>query len=133
MDNNKQIVITEPVILFRINQAYRNNMSDKTLYDYTRGMWRMSMARAKKASYAFAVFDGIIKEVYSIIKWYRAGETLSYRDNKLIERLPNERIRNRIEFIGEIAEDEIRDKYVNKSVKHFFKQGNSNPVMYLNC
>lgn len=131
IDANFEII--EQVVLFRINQAFRNNLSAKTLYDYTRGQWKMSLKRAQNANFAFAVFDGIIREVYRIDKWYKAGATLSHRDNILIERMPNERMHGRIEFTGDKADNEIRDKYLNKSVKHFFKQGNSNPVMYVNC
>ena len=39
----------------------------------------------------------------------------------------------RFEFIGDIAEGAIRDKYKLQSVKHYFKKGNMAPFMYLNC
>jgi hypothetical protein len=39
---------------------------------------------------------------------------------------------NRYEFIGNYAEDKIRGKYKYKSVEHYFKRGNANPIMYLN-
>jgi len=55
------------------------------------------------------------------------------RDNKLINRKQGEGIAKRFEFIGEIANENIRSKYLNKSVQHLFMQGNSNPIMYLNC
>lgn len=127
-----ELIILEPVILFRISQAYSPLMSEKLLYDYTRGQWKLSKARAEKAKFGFAVYQGKIKEVYKIHKWYPAGTTMD-RDNALIERKPKDRLKGRYEFVGEIAESEIRDKYINRSCSYLFKQGNSNPVMYINC
>jgi hypothetical protein len=126
------IRIEEPVILIRISQAYRDNMDPTILYDYTRGQWRLYKKRAENAEYAFSVYKGEIVEIYKIESWYKAGETLK-RDNKLIKRNVGERVSNRYEFKGTLAEEKIREKYIFKSVKEFFKQGNSNPIIYINC
>ena len=123
---------TEPAILFRISQAYRTNMSKELLYNYTRGQWRLSKERAESAKYGIAVHDGRIIEIYEIERWEKAGTTME-RDNTLIARKPKDRLKNRFEFVGEKANNDVREKYVGKSVKHLFKQGNSNPVMYVNC
>ena len=39
--------------------------------------------------------------------------------------------RGRKEFVGIIAPDEIRDKYVGGIVSDLFAPGNSNPIMYV--
>lgn len=36
-----------------------------------------------------------------------------------------------MEFVGQIAEPEIREKYVGKSVATFYKKGEQNPVKYI--
>lgn len=41
-------------------------------------------------------------------------------------------ITGRKEFLGRLAEESIRAKYVGKSVNEYFKQGNSNPINYIN-
>ena len=107
-------------------------MDPTDLFNYTRGQWRLSKKRAKKAKLAFSVFKGKIVEVYQIDSWHLAGTTMD-RDNKRIRRNKNERMANRYEFLGTLADEDIREKYLFKSVKHLFKQGNSNPIMYLNC
>lgn len=38
---------------------------------------------------------------------------------------------DRYEFIGKIADDKVRRKYVDKSVAFFFSQGNANPIKYM--
>ena len=44
-----------------------------------------------------------------------------------------ENIDDRFEFIGILADEELRNKYKYKSVEHYFKKGNANPIMYINC
>lgn len=122
----QQVNLTEPSILIRINQMFRYSMSEIELYDYTRGQWKIKTGRAKHAKYAFAVYEGIIQEVYSILHWYEAGKTLNTKTDDFA-------ITDRFEFVGNIAEPEIRNKYKFKSVEHYFRKGNANPIMYLNC
>jgi len=125
--------IDEQSILIRINQAFRYSISEIELYDYTRGQWHVNPERAKKAEFAFAIYKGIIQEVYQILDWYKAGTTYSIRQgNENIKREQLENLEGRYEFIGNLAPKHIRNKYKYKSVEHYFKKGNSNPIMYVN-
>jgi hypothetical protein len=131
--DKRKVNIIEPSILIRINQAFRYSMSEIELYDYTRGQWKLNPERAKNAKYGISVYQGIIQEVYEILDWYNAGTTYHIRQgNKNIEREEIKRIKGRYEFIGNLAPKKIRKKYKYKSVEHYFKQGNSNPIMYVN-
>lgn len=121
--------IEEPSVLIRINQNFRYSLSPEELYGYTRGVWKVSRNTCKKANYAFSVYQGIIQEVYAIHSWHEAGTTRSHRDYNE-ENVEN--LKDRLEFVGEIASDKMRNKYLFKSVEHYFKKGNSNPIMYLN-
>lgn len=120
--NNEPAEITEPGLLIRINQYFHYGMPPVELYDVTRGSWKLGEAR-NKAKYAFAVYNGIIQEVYEIKGWFRSGDTMKLAAIGSIE--------ERWEFVGNIAKD-IRDKYINKSVAHLFKHGNQSPVVYVN-
>lgn len=53
--------IIENVIAIKINQAYRENMTELELYEVTRGCWKVDVKRAEKAQYAFSIYKGIIK------------------------------------------------------------------------
>ncbi|MCE7983039.1 MAG: hypothetical protein DYG89_17785 [Caldilinea sp. CFX5] len=64
-------IIHEPVILITINRLYRRGMSAEELYEVTRGNWVIGQRRAQ-AKYAFAVYNGIIREVYEIHRWQPA-------------------------------------------------------------
>lgn len=74
--------IKDAVILIRINQRYRHGMSSQELYEATRGIWKLSPHRAERATYAFALFEGIVREVYEIEQWHPAG-TLEYETREL--------------------------------------------------
>lgn len=124
--SRQEVEVREPSIFIRINQKFRYSMSEIELYDFTRGQWKINSDRAKNAKYAFAVYEGIIQEVYSILLWLEAGKTLNTRNE-------TEALKGRFDFIGNIAEPEIRNKYKYKSIEHYFKKGNANPITYINC
>lgn len=131
--NKQSVTILEPSVLIRINQAFRYSMAPIELYDYTRGQWKLNPEKAKLAKYAFSVFGGVVQEVYEILDWYRAGQTMSVRkDSELLKNDGAKGLVNRYEFIGNLAIAEIRGRYRNKSVEHYFRPGNANPIMYLN-
>ena len=115
--------ITEPAVLIRINNYYRRDMTEIELYDATRGIWRISeKGPMYNVKYAFAVYDGVIIEVYEIVKWFEAGTTFSTRKiNK---------VKGRWEFVGNLASADIRNKYRNKIVE--FSKGSRNPINFIN-
>lgn len=123
--DRQTITVDELSIFIRISKQFRYSMSPIELYDYTRGQWKLSLERAAKAKYAFAVYEGIVQEVYKIVSWHRGGQTFSVRRDK-------RSMEDRSEFVGNIAPKHIRDKYRFKSVSHYFKRGNANPILYVN-
>jgi len=116
--------VVHPAVLFRIPEQFQSGLSEMELYDRTRQFWRMGTQR-EQAEFAFAVFDGIVREVYRIVGWYPAGSTLSTRSML-------EEYEGRWEFVGRVAEPEIRILYRGKSVRSHFPQGAQNPVRYVN-
>ena len=119
--DKRLLEVTEPAMLIRINELFRDDMSASELYDATRSSWKVSLDRANDVAYALSVYKGIVREVYLVTAWQEADPTA------------HEKNKGRFEFIGDIAEDSVRDKYKLKSVKHYFKKGNMAPFMYLNC
>jgi len=122
----KPAEITERAMLIRINRLYHYGLTAAELYDVTRGVWVVG-ERREKAKYAFAVYRGIVREVYRIKEWFRAGSTFSVRDPQGVKR------RGRWEFVGAVAPDRIRDKYVDRAVDRYFSEHSQNPIQYVNC
>ena len=118
--------VREPVILIRINKLYRYGMSDADLYDATRSAWRVGPKR-NRAQYALSVFEGVVREVYRIKQWLEAGSTFNTRRDGRGITAPD-----RWEFVGTLADDRIRRRYVNRYVGHLFSQGAQNPISYVN-
>jgi len=118
--------IREPAILIRINKLYRYGMTQADLYDATRSAWHVG-ERREDAKYAFSVFEGVVREVYRITHWLPAGSTFNSRFDGRGLRDPDRR-----EFVGTIAEDDVRRRYINRYVGHLFSQGAQNPIAYVN-
>jgi uncharacterized protein len=98
------------------------------LYDVTRGVWKVAPDR-HNAEFAFSLYGGIVREVYAIAAWVLAGSTMTQRD--LSEKEYD--LSERYEFVGKIAPEPVRRKYLGKSVRDYFTAGSQNPIRYVNC
>lgn len=107
-------VFEEPALLININKRYQYKITPEELYESTRGNWVVSRDRVSDIKIICAVYAGIIREVYEPVAWNDSKET------------------NRLFFEGKIATDQIRNKYINKSVANYWKQGSQNPIKYVN-
>ena len=124
----RKAVIDEPALLININRAFRYGMSPMELYDATRSAWKLGEKR-KLVRYAMSVYRGIVREIYEVSGWIRGGMTI--RNDDLMGRRP--RSKGRWEFVGVVAPDKLRKKYVGRSVAGYFAKGSQNPVKYVNC
>jgi len=123
----EDINVDDDVISITVNQLYHSKISSEELYESTRGVWTVG-ERREKAKYAFAVFQGVVREVYNIHTWHKAG-TQIYKFRKI----SSDDYPNRWEFQGEIAESKIREKYLRKSIRNYLSRGSQNPIKYINC
>lgn len=119
--------IDDAVLLIRINQLYRYGITAQELYEATRGVWVIGRRR-EQVQYAFAVFRGVVREVYHVDAWSPAGST-QYLTRPLEEVIDS----RRWEFTGRIAEHAVRTKYLDKSVTTYFSGSSQNPLKYVNC
>ena len=115
--------ITERALLIKLSQSFTYSMTENELYDATRQFWRIGENR-ENVEYVFAVFDGIIQEIYKIISWHIAGTTFSSRQATQKEK------GERWEFIGQIADIEMQKKYRYKDVSDITNK--QTPFYYLN-
>jgi hypothetical protein len=123
----KPVTVTHPALLIRINRLYRHGMAEDELYEATRGVWKLGTRRGD-ARYALAVFEGVVRQVYEIDSWHRAGTTqYKTRTQKSVDRP------DRWEFTGRIASENLRSQYVGFSVAAYFPKGLQSPVVYANC
>jgi hypothetical protein len=107
------------VILITVNRLYRHGTSNAELYEITRGNWVIGKRR-DKAKYAFAVYGGIIREVYEIDGWFPA-----------VARRAEQKTQRRWRFDGRIAYS-LRH-YVSGSTAKYAVADAQNPIRYVNC
>lgn len=127
------IEISEPVVLITVNRYYRRGMSAEMLYEITRGNWVIG-TRRNKAKYAFAVYKGIVREVYKIERWFPSpiGDTEIKRKWAAEHSINSDaKQTKRWQFEGNIAIS-LRH-YVGGSVENYSKIGAQNPIRYVNC
>ncbi|WP_145444368.1 hypothetical protein [Mucisphaera calidilacus] len=124
--STKQVEIVEPSILIRVARAYQYGMPAVALYDATRSAWKTG-PRRDRAKYAFSVFEGVVREVYRITAWLPSGTTFKTGRHQGDLRI------DRWEFVGVVAEDTLRKKYLDRSVAHYFKKSSQNPILYVGC
>lgn len=112
-----QIDIIEPVILITVNRLFRRDMDDDAIYEITRGNWVVGK-RKSKAKFAFCVFNGVVRQVYEIQKWF-----------PVTARSKEAKTQDRWRFDGIVAKD--LQHYVGGSVEKYI--GAQNPIKYVNC
>jgi hypothetical protein len=120
--------VVHPALLIRVNRLYRYGMEQTELYEVTRGIWKLGAKRAR-ARYAFSVFHGVVRAVFQIESWH-PERTTRYHIRVFDDPAP---LPGRWEFLGKPAEASVRNQYVGRSVRHYFKQGLQSPVVYVNC
>lgn len=115
-----------PTVIVRLTDLYRPRLEfdHAKLYEATRAYWSIKKDHSiPKAKVALSVHDGIVLEVYEIAAWLPANSTMMvYRMGKGEE--------DRVEFVGDVASERLRSKYVGKSVAGLFKRGDVRPVAY---
>jgi hypothetical protein len=122
---HRPVTVTEPALLIRINKLYRHTMTPGELYEATRGFWKVRADR-NHVDYALAVYDSVVREVYRVEAWFKAGTTFTTRDTS------DRDLSGRWEFVGRVAENGVRRKYLYGDVSAEFPAGAQNPVKYVN-
>ena len=114
----RQARIAESALLIKIPGLWTPTMTPVELYNATRRWWKVG-ERRERATYAFSVNRGVIRQVYVIESWS--------------EWTPEEADKPGIRwgFIGHVAPE--MGHYLNTSVAHLYKKGDANPVRYVNC
>lgn len=124
----RTVDITHPCVLITINRMFTHGMSVHEIYDATRSAWVVNPER-HNPELALSLFQGVIREVFEIAAWVPGGTTMKQRDagGRAEPRL------SRYEFVGQVAEPEIRNRYVGKAPGLDIRPGAQNPIRYVNC
>jgi hypothetical protein len=105
-------VFNEPAILVNLGSLYQPSMDAASLHEITRSLLKVNGKRAKKTRLVCAVYQGFIKEVYVVTCWLKPHFWSSY------------------EFEGEAAPEELREKYVGRSVSSYWGWASRAPLKF---
>ena len=121
--------ITDPVLLIRVSQMYRHGMSEAELYDITRGVWLLSMNRARGVRYVLSLYEGVVRGVFGPDRWQPADISGYPTRSDLV---PSD-AEGRVEFVGTKAPDDVQQRYMGKNLSAYMPYGTQSPVLYVNC
>ncbi len=116
--------IQDNIVIIKVNRSYDPTKTAPSLYDCTRGAWKNRLSYVEQANYALSVQNGIVLEVYKILDWQLASKA---NERSTVPYNP-QTDDGRVLFIGEVAPDVIRNRYLNASVKPLYKRGEASPV-----
>lgn len=99
-------------MIIKIRESMLSQRKDR--YDCTRRAWKIKPAQAEKYPYVLSVTGGIVCEVYKVHEWHFS-----------------ESRNGRAEFTGEVAEDNVRNLFINKKIpQEYRKKGQASPCLY---
>tara|TARA_B100000787_G_C16163511_1_gene282672 strand:- start:415 stop:1215 length:801 start_codon:yes stop_codon:yes gene_type:complete len=113
-------------IAILINKHYKPTFGDLETFEITRGIWSkriVTTCEKNDAKFAYATFNGVVKEVYIIHSWVPAGTQEYFSRSLDPERLK----KARWEFVGKKASTKIREQYVGKIIQK--KRSYGDPFM----
>ena len=109
------------VAIIKINRSYKAGMSEKELYEVTRGKWKRNLESVNDTTLVLAVCKSVVVQVYRVFEWKKSV----IKDGEVRYKYHS---KNRVEFVGEVADKATQIKYIGKSVAHLYKYGEANPV-----
>jgi hypothetical protein len=81
-----------------------------------------------------AIYRGIVREIYEIAAWLPAGSTMTaFGTTSNVAEVDTQLTVdecNRFEFVGRVADERIRRRYIGRSVRDYFATGSQNPIKY---
>jgi len=111
-------------ILININRKYQRGKGLQTIYEATKETWTIRESNLQQLKYVLSEYRGLIVEVFKVNNWY--PKERGYLPNAQRHGLT----KIGFGFNGEIAQAEIRDKYINKSIAHLKKKGAASAIRY---
>lgn len=116
-------------ILININRTYKRGNGTNPIYQATKETWLISEWRLPHIKYVLSEFRGLIVEVFEVKNWYPKQRP----KNKTIDKEKNIKIQIEVTgygFDGDVAPDDIRSRYINKSVAHLKKRGAAQVIRF---
>jgi len=116
--------IDEDCIIININKKYRRGKGEQSIYEATKETWTIRESRLYQLKYVLSEYRGLIVEVFEVFEWYEKERGFTPNAKRFGE------TKIGYGFNGQIAPENIRMKYLNKSIAHVKKRGAASAIRY---
>jgi len=76
--------IPEPVIMVKIQNGWRPDMSERELYEKTRGHWKIAPRVREQAKYCLGIAYGVVRGAYRIDSWFPSGNRWGFNGESAV-------------------------------------------------
>lgn len=111
-------------IIININKKYIRGRGTKAIYEATKETWSIDKKNIPHLKYVLSEYKGLIVEVFEVDNWYEKERGYTPKAKK------HGATKIGYGFNGHVAPEEIRKKYINKSIAHAKGKGASNSIRY---
>lgn len=109
--------IEDDCLIININKSYKRGSGIAAIYNATKETWRIKESRREKVKYVLSEYKGLIVEVFKVDRWYPKERGFNPGAKKYGQTYTG------YGFEGTIADNKVRDKYINKTISQFKKRG----------
>lgn len=104
-------------LIININRSYKRGAGAEAIYSATKEIWKINKDRLESIEYVLSEYRGLIVEVFEVSEWYEKERGYNPGAKKYGQTYIG------YGFNGTIANEEVRSRYINKSISHVKKKG----------
>jgi hypothetical protein len=116
--------IEKNCLIININKTYDRGAGEHAIYKATKEIWNIKASRTNEICIVLSEYKGLIVEVFEVLKWYKKERGYNPGAKKYGQTYAG------YGFEGKIAESNIRNNYINKSIAEYKKRGFAGVLIY---
>jgi hypothetical protein len=120
----KLLNINNDCVIININKKYSRGGIGLPIYDATKETWTIDKNRLPNIKYVLSEYKGLIVEVFEVEEWYEKERGYTPKSQKFGQ------TKIGYGFNGKIANSDIRNLYINKSIQHTKKKGAASVIRF---
>ena len=120
----KLLKINNDCVIININKKYPKGGISLSIYDATKETWTINKKKLSNIKIVLSEYKGLIVEVFEVIDWYEKDRGYTPKSKKYGQ------TKTGYGFNGVVANPDVRDLYINKSIQHTKKKGAASVIRF---
>lgn len=116
--------IEDNCVIININKSYKRGSGEDAIFNATKEIWKIKDERVNKIQFVLSEYKGLIVEVFKVKEWYTKERGYNPGANKYGETYLG------YGFKGDVAEEQHRNKYINKTISLYKKRGFASVIIF---